>query len=148
MEPDTANITALLVEDDPFFRRVVASIIREHFPGLDVVEAGDSDAALRQVARHSPHLAFVDIRIPGKNGILLTREIKAKDRRVRVAMLSAYDMPEYREAALREGAECYICKGADNAHALILDHVGRCASPVPVRVGVSVALTRFGPRQA
>jgi DNA-binding NarL/FixJ family response regulator len=130
MKSETANVTALLVEDDPLLRGVVAQIIREHFPNLEVVEAGDSDAALQQVIQHRPQVAFVDIGIPGKNGILLTRDIKSSDRRVRVAMLSAHDTPEYREAALREGADCYICKGADDAHALILDHVARCAGPV------------------
>lgn len=142
MRSETAPITALLVEDDPLFRGVVAKIIREHFPDLQVVEAGDSDAALQQVARYSPQVAFVDIRIPGKNGILLTRDIKSSNCRVRVAMLSAYDSPEYREAALREGADCYICKGSDDAHALILDHVTRCATPIPRRGGVQDALAR------
>jgi len=52
-------------------------IITERFPHITVEEAGDGDEALAKLSDSRPHLIFPEIGLPGKNGIELTREIKA-----------------------------------------------------------------------
>jgi DNA-binding NarL/FixJ family response regulator len=113
-------LRALLVEDDPFFRRAVAHLLTIRFPGIVIEEAGDAEVALRKLAARRPDLAFVDIGLPNKNGFELTGEIKSMNVGVSVAVLSSHDTPEYREAALREGADWYICKTADTCRDQII----------------------------
>jgi DNA-binding NarL/FixJ family response regulator len=84
-----------------------------------------SASALQRLNAQRPDLAFVDIGLPGRTGILLTRDIKAIDAKVYVVMLTSHDLPEYREAAFREGADWYICKMADQCRDEIIDRVAR-----------------------
>jgi DNA-binding NarL/FixJ family response regulator len=116
-------LRALLVEDNLLFRGVLAEVLRTRFPGIAVDEAGDSEAALRHVNERSPDLAFVDISLPGQNGIVLVREIKAIAPNVYVIMLTGHDLPEYRKAAFQEGADWYIYKNANNTHDEIIAQV-------------------------
>lgn len=118
-------LRALLVEDDAFFRGAVAQVLTSHFPDITVDEAGDGVAAMRQMADRKPQVVFLDISLPGKNGIVLARDIKSLDSHVCVVMLSSHDTPEHREAAFREGADAYLCKGANH---LVDDIIARVAS--------------------
>ena len=49
-------------------------------------------------------------RLPGENGIQLAQKIKAQFPSVRIAFLTSYDLPEYRQAALQNGADQYFVK--------------------------------------
>ena len=119
---------ALLIEDDPFFRRAVANLLTTRFPSIAVDEAGDSDGGMRFLTTRRPDVVFLDIGLPGKNGIQLAREIKAVDDKVVVVVLSSHDTPEYREAALREGADSYICKTAESCRDDIISRVAVLSS--------------------
>jgi DNA-binding NarL/FixJ family response regulator len=116
-------LRALLVEDDPLFRGILANVLTAGFPEIVVDQAGDSETALQQLNAHRPDLVFVDIGLPGRNGILLTRDIKSIDAGICVVMLTGHDLPEYREAAFREGADWYICKMADRCRDEIIARI-------------------------
>jgi DNA-binding NarL/FixJ family response regulator len=126
---------ALLVEDDPFFRSILAEVLTTRFPDIVVDEAGDSESALERLNDHRPDLVFVDIGLPGRNGILLTRDIKSIDPGVCVVMLTSHDLPEYREAAFREGADWYICKMADHCRDEIVARVAHLTAGAKRPVG-------------
>jgi DNA-binding NarL/FixJ family response regulator len=127
-------LRALLIEDDPFFRRAVATLLMNQFPGIAVEEAEDGDVGMRQLAQRKPDVVFLDIGLPGRSGIRLTREIKSLAPSVEVVVLSSHDTPEYREAALREGADAYICKTAAHCREEIISRVARLSrfAPSPV----------------
>jgi DNA-binding NarL/FixJ family response regulator len=57
-------------------------------------------------------MVLLDIKLPGGNGIELTKVIKAKYAPIIVVILSGYDIPQYRQAAFRNGADCFIYKGS------------------------------------
>jgi len=59
----------------------------------------------------NPDLIFMDIRLPGRNGLELTRLIKEVDSTVEVVILTSYDIPEYRDAAFQSGASQFFTKG-------------------------------------
>lgn len=128
MKPRSPMLRALLVEDDVFFRGAVAQVLTSHFPEITVDEVGDGVAAMRHVADHKPHVVFLDISLPGKNGIALAHDIKAIDLHVCVVMLSSHDTPEHREAASREGADAYLYKGADHLANEIITRVANIAA--------------------
>jgi DNA-binding NarL/FixJ family response regulator len=52
----------------------------------------------------------MDIRLPGQNGLELTRKIKAAHQDITVIVVTIYNLPEYREAAIQCGASAFIAK--------------------------------------
>ncbi len=59
-----------------------------------------------------PDLIFMDIRLSGESGLNLTKKIKAVFPDIMIFVLTSYDIPEYREAAFRCGADKFIVKGS------------------------------------
>jgi DNA-binding NarL/FixJ family response regulator len=110
--------TTLLVEDNPTFRQSLKEMLSSRFPAMDLQEAGNGEEALKKVDEGPPDLIFMDIKLPGANGLDLTRRIKAVHRQVVVIVLTSYDIPEYREAALRCGANYFFTKGSTSSDEL------------------------------
>lgn len=102
---------ALIVEDSLHFRRTLANIMSSHFPDIEVVQATNALEAAELVELSLPDIVFMDIKLPGQSGIELTRQIKLAHAEVVVVVLTSYDLPEYRQAAYRNGADCFISKG-------------------------------------
>ena len=50
--------------------------------------------------------------LPGMNGLRLTQKIKKAFPNIPIALLTGYDLPEYRQAALQYGADCFFAKEA------------------------------------
>ncbi|MBI4596525.1 MAG: response regulator transcription factor [Candidatus Tectomicrobia bacterium] len=103
-------LRVLLVEDNNIFREAFMENLSQHFPSLVIEEAVNSDEALQKINRASPQLIFMDIRLPGMNGLQLTQKIKRDFPNIHIAMLTGYDMPEYRQAALQYGADGFFVK--------------------------------------
>lgn len=101
---------ALLVEDSISFRTTLHFMLHERFPGIEILEAGTVDDALSITTSYRPDLVLMDIKLPGANGLELTRKIKDADAAIRVIILTSFDLPEYREAAFNNGASDFLCK--------------------------------------
>lgn len=104
--------TVLIVEDSRFFRQSLKQALLGRFPNIRVEEAADGVRAMEMLAAGVPDLTFVDIRLPGENGLELTRKMKHRHRRMPVIVITNYDIPEYREAAFRNGADFFVPKGS------------------------------------
>lgn len=100
----------LLVEDSVGFRTTLHTMLHECFPEIEILEAGTGAEALEVTTSYRPDLVLMDIKLPGENGLELTRKIKDADAAVRVIILTSYDLPEYREAAFSNGASGFLCK--------------------------------------
>ena len=112
----------MLVEDNPSFRQILKENLKDLFPSMKIVEAGDGVEAFQKIDSDSPHLVFMDIRLPGGNGLELTRRIKANHPDIVVIILTSYESPEYREAATRFKADYFFSKDAianDEIYALV-----------------------------
>lgn len=73
---DPVSLKVLLVEDDDGFRRTVAESVNTRFPSVVLEEAADGSEVLEKVKTFLPQLVFMDIKLPGQNGLELTRQIK------------------------------------------------------------------------
>ena len=102
----------LLVEDSIDFRIVLKTVISDHFPLIGIEEAESGEVALKKINILVPDLIFMDIKLPGEDGIHLTKHIKMKFNNIVIVVLSSYDIPEYRQAAFRNGADCFIANGS------------------------------------
>lgn len=95
----TGGIRVLIVEDSTLFRKLFKETLQDRFPSVEIYEAIDGEEALLQVEILRPNLVFMDIRLPGENGLQLTQKIKARYPNIIVIILTGYDLPEYREAS-------------------------------------------------
>jgi DNA-binding NarL/FixJ family response regulator len=105
----------LLVEDNSTFRNSLKEMLIRRFENLQVAEAADGNKAFEKLENTKPDIIFMDIRLPGKNGLELTRIIKDADPGIVVAILTSYDIPEYRQAAFQSGASRFFTKGDVNS---------------------------------
>jgi two-component system response regulator YesN len=103
-------VRILIVEDNVSFRQSLKTILRLRFPSIVIDEAAERNEALKKVDTFFPDLIFMDMHLPGENGLLLTQEIKKDHPEIIVCILTSYDLPQYRETALQCGAACFIVK--------------------------------------
>ena len=107
-------VKTLIVEDNATFRNTFKEALCQRFPSMEVEEAVDSDQALEKVKAFCPRLIFLDIRIPGESGLELITKIKSTIPGSVIIILTDYDLPEYREAAKKGGADLFIPKSSLN----------------------------------
>ena len=102
----------LIVDDNSLVRETTRSYLESKFPALEVNEAVDGDDAFNQIRERLPDLIMMDIRLPGENGLKLTRKIKELYPQIVVVIFTSYDMPEYRKAAFENGAAFFLSKSS------------------------------------
>ena len=104
----------LIVEDNASFRQYFKENLQIRFPSMVIEEVGDGNEVLPKVEVLSPALIFMDIRLPGENGLQLTKKIKKSHSDIKIVILTSYDLPEYREAAFQYGANSFMTKDSLN----------------------------------
>jgi DNA-binding NarL/FixJ family response regulator len=124
----------LLVDDHPVLRKGLVRLIDSKDEFVVCGEASTAADAMALIRELEPHLAIVDIGLPGASGIELTKTIRAEFQKLPVLILSMHEEALYATRALRAGAMGYIVKqdAIDNiADALREALNGRCyLSPV------------------
>ncbi len=104
----------LLVEDNKNYREAFKEHLSLNFPQVTIEEAVDGRQAMEKVEFFRPGLIFMDINLPDESGLQLTRKIKAQYPGANVIILTSHDLPEYRDAALRFGANDFLVKGSSD----------------------------------
>jgi DNA-binding NarL/FixJ family response regulator len=103
-------LSVLLIENNAYFRKSFAGVLRSYMPSVAIEESDDGNEAIIKIDQNVPDLVFVDLRLPGKNGLELTKEIKARHPQTKVGIISILDLPEYRTFASRYGADYFLDK--------------------------------------
>jgi CheY-like chemotaxis protein len=104
----------LIVEDSVPFRQLLKEELHDRFRSAAIEEARDGIEAMKKMGSFCPDLIFMDMRLPGENGLELTKKIKAQCPDTKIVILTSYDLPEYRETAQRYGANHFLTKGSSN----------------------------------
>ncbi len=97
----SGGLKVLIVEDSALFRKLFKDALHDRFPSVEIYEAVNGEEALLQVETFRPNLIFMDIRLPGENGLELTQKVKARYPNLIVTILTGHDLPEYRESSSR-----------------------------------------------
>ena len=106
---DMTTRTALIADDEPLLRERLASLLARIWPELQIVAtARNGREAVELFDEHTPDIAFLDVHMPGMNGIEAARCIA---QRAEVVFVTAYE--QYAVEAFRQGALDYIVKPFD-----------------------------------
>ncbi|MDB6112446.1 MAG: two component transcriptional regulator, LuxR family [Pedosphaera sp.] len=106
------KIRILVADDHSLIRMGLISLVNTE-PDITVVaEAVDGRQAVELFTKHNPDLVLMDLRMPIKDGIEATLEIRKKSPTARVLMLTTFDGDEDIHKALQAGAQGYVLKGS------------------------------------
>lgn len=112
----TDEVIRVVIADDHAVVREGIRALLQSTEGIDVVgEAADGLQALELVHSLKPNLLVLDLSMPEKPGMEVTRELRAEGIDVYILVLSMHDAPEYVLEAVRAGADGYILKDAGPA---------------------------------
>jgi DNA-binding NarL/FixJ family response regulator len=121
-----SEITVLIADDHPIFRKGLRQII-EADPTLKIVaEAEDGESALDQVRSQKPQVAVLDVDMPRKDGFVVAREIRTLQLDVAVIFLTMHKDERFFNAALDLGVMGYVLK--DSAHDEIVSGIKAVAA--------------------
>ena len=102
----------LIVEDNVTFRQMLKESLWSRFPTMEIEEEPDGRDLFNKIDSFHPKIIFMDIRLPGENGLELTKKIKKKFPDIIIVILTSYDLPEYRQAARESMADYFVSKGS------------------------------------
>ncbi|CCI53386.1 response regulator [Nostocoides jenkinsii] len=108
------SIRVIVADDQDLVRAGLVMILGAH-PGIECVgEAADGPTTLELATRLRPDVLLVDIRMPGIDGVEVTRRLAGPDVAdpMAVVVITTFDLDEYVLGALRAGARGFLLKDA------------------------------------
>ena len=104
----------ILIADDEYLERKVLGIILKERCGIKDIEiigkASKGEEAVELAVKNKADIVFIDIKMPGMNGLQAIRKIKAELPEAKFIILTAYDEFEYVQEALKLNIEEYLLK--------------------------------------
>jgi DNA-binding NarL/FixJ family response regulator len=111
-------VIRVVIADDQALVRAGFRALLESEADIEVVgEAGDGAHAVRLAQQLLPDVVLMDIRMPGVDGLVATRQIATDPslEGVRIVVLTTFELDEYVAEALRSGAAGFLVKNTDPA---------------------------------
>ena len=142
------TIRTLIVDDEPLARRRIRTLL-EREPDIQLVgECASGTEALEAIAEQRPDLVFLDIQMPGLDGLGVVAELERAEMPI-VVFVTAYD--QYALAAFEAHALDYLLKPfEDERFAAALEHVraqfARHATPAPLDDRIAALLEELKPK--
>jgi two-component system, OmpR family, KDP operon response regulator KdpE len=104
----TGRLNALVVDDEPSFRRVLRTSLATS--GFAIEEARSGEEAVAILGRSDFDLVLLDVNMPGMGGVEACREIRAHMPEIGIVMVTVQDGESEIVKALEAGADDYITK--------------------------------------
>ena len=109
MQPSFAAPTAVIADDERLMREQIIDRLKEAWPELSIVgEASNGREAIAIVQSQEPDIVFLDISMPGMDGIQAAQAVAG---RAHVVFVTAHD--QYAISAFEHGAVDYLLKPAE-----------------------------------
>ncbi|MBL8327933.1 MAG: response regulator transcription factor [Rubrivivax sp.] len=123
---------ALIADDEPLLRERLALLLARVWPQLQVVaQARNGREAIERFDEHEPELAFLDVQMPGIDGIEAARSLQG---RTLIVFVTAFE--RYAVEAFEQGAVDYLVKPFDEARLAL------CVQRLQERLRLRQAATR------
>jgi len=112
-----------IVDDDPRIRALLRDELEDL--GYGCIECNGIDALLAALAEHAIQLIFLDLQMPGGDGLECLQRLADSAYQGRVLMFSGLDDPQLRAQAMAAGACGWVLKSAlfDQLPELLLQHL-------------------------
>jgi two-component system KDP operon response regulator KdpE len=138
----TEGPLVLVVEDEPQMRRFLRASLTAH--SFRLVEAGTAQEALASITAQSPEVILLDLGLPDRDGIDLTREIRGWSS-VPIIVISARGREADKVEALDSGADDYLTKpfGVGELLARIRVSLRRATAPTAAQALIDVGDLRI-----
>jgi len=102
--------TVYIVDDSEVIRARIAESV-EDIAGIEIVgQSGDPNEALDSIRRAHPDVVILDIRLPGRSGIDVLKDIKKEAIAPIVIMITNYPYRQYRQGSMAAGADFFFSK--------------------------------------
>jgi DNA-binding NarL/FixJ family response regulator len=112
--PTPLKTRVLLADDHAVVRSGLRSVLESEADIAVVAEASDGLEAVEKTLAGEVDLAILDVSMPKLTGLQATAELRRRQARARVLILSVHDNEQYFFEALRAGASGYVLKSAAN----------------------------------
>lgn len=104
-------IRVLCVDDEPLVRTLLCNCIDWQALGIEIAgEAGNAQEALKLADELEPDIVCLDICMPGMSGIDLAEELKKRNPRLLIVIISGHDTFAYAQQCIRLGVTDYLLK--------------------------------------
>ena len=102
----------VLIADDQELIRESLKIVLGANEDMEVTgTAENGEQVLSEIKKEKPNVILMDIRMPGMDGVMATKEVKAKYPDTKIIILTTFDDDDFVFSALRYGASGYLLKG-------------------------------------
>ncbi len=106
----------MIADDEKISIDSLRFIIEKHVPDAEIISTARSGReAIEKVEENPPDILFMDIRMPGINGIEAIREIRKKHADIKIIVLTAFDQFEFAKDAVNLGVMEYLLKPANRS---------------------------------
>jgi len=118
----------LVVDDEPIVRESIRDWLKD--AGYQVATAESGEEALEMIETQDFSVVVLDIRLPGRTGIKVLKEIKALKPQIKSIVITAYPSAEIADEAMKLGAVDYLIKpiAPDELERLIRETLVKCES--------------------
>ena len=106
---DKRLLRALVAEDDPGIRRLIAGLLE--MDGWDVRQAADGNEAVAIAEDWHPDAVVIDVMMPGRDGLTAVRQLRSDGEECAVVVVSA--RPGAEQDAIDAGADDFVSKPFD-----------------------------------
>lgn len=100
----------MIVEDSSLMISVISNFIKKEGKDIDIIVAHSGEESIEMFKGEKPDLVFMDIKMPGMDGITALEKIKEIDSNAKVVMCTSLKEPEQEDRAKKAGCAGYIMK--------------------------------------
>lgn len=103
-------IKLLIVDDEQIEREGMQAILEKTYPEHIIKQAKNGKMAVQMASEFQPDVIFMDIKMPGMNGLEAVEQISANHPHIKFIMVTAYDTFDYMRHAIKLGVKDYLLK--------------------------------------
>jgi len=135
-------IRAIIADDEPLLRAELADALAQWWPTLELVaQVGDGPSAVASAMRFEPDIVFLDVNMPGLDGLVAARQLRQLGYQGEVVFITAYDQHALEAFAYR--ASDYLVKPLEEDR--LQETLARLKSRLATRTGPAALAARGSP---
>jgi DNA-binding NarL/FixJ family response regulator len=109
----------LIVEDSPNFRKILRMNLSDRFPFIVIDEATDGEETPKKIKVSVPDLVFMDIELPGTDGLELTKGIRAVHGNINIVVRTSHSDRAWKKAAFACGDDAFFTEGLSSLEEIV-----------------------------